>query len=68
MEDKIEYTQNSDSTQFIEAKKMITSVDLVNKFMQGKTYQKIIDFIMALQKSVEGKNKNDTPFPEVFKY
>jgi hypothetical protein len=51
--------------EFKEAKKMITSPDLLDKFLKGQTYTKIMDFICVLQKSVEGKNKKDTPIPEV---
>lgn len=49
---------------FTEAKKIINNQDLLNKFLQGKTYSKLMDFICALQQSVQGKNKNETPQPQ----
>lgn len=54
-----------DTDTFVEAKKRITSVDLLQNFIEGKTYTKIIDFIVMLQKSVESTNKNETPLPDV---
>jgi len=47
-----------------EAIKMINSQDLLDKFLKGETFKKLIDFICFLQKSVEGKSKKETPFPE----
>ncbi len=51
--------------EFTEAKKVINSQDLLSKFLNGKTFHKIMDFICTLQKSVEGKNRLETPLPEV---
>ena len=56
---------NSNTFEFREAKKMITSPDLLDKFLKGKTFNLIIDFICVLQKSVEGKTNNNTKFSEV---
>lgn len=53
------------SFEFTEAKKMITSHDLLDKFVKGKTFMVIMDFICVLQKSIEGKTRKDTSFPEV---
>lgn len=52
------------SNSFVEAKKLITSPDAHQKFLNGKTINLILDFICALQKSVESKSKKDTPFPD----
>lgn len=50
--------------EFKEAKKIITSTELLDKFLKGETFKKLMEFICFLQKSVEGKSKKDTPFPE----
>jgi len=47
------------------AKKMITSPDQIDKFMKSSTAIEILQFITALQKSIEGKNKYETSIPEV---
>jgi hypothetical protein len=56
------------NTQFVEAKKMIKNVEILQEFMKGKTYNKIINFICVLQKSVEGINKTETNISEVITY
>jgi serine/threonine-protein phosphatase 2A activator len=45
----------------IEVKKMINSQELLSKFLNGKTFNLIMDFIVLLQKSVQGKNQYTTP-------
>lgn len=50
--------------EFKEAKKIINSKELLDKFLTGETFKKLIEFICFLQKSVEGKSLKDTPFPE----
>lgn len=50
--------------EFKEAKKIITSKELLDKFLTGETFKKLIEFICFLQRSVEGKSRKDTPFPE----
>lgn len=49
---------------FQESKKMISSKDTLEKFLTGKTFKKLLDFICFLQKSVESKSRKDNPFPE----
>jgi serine/threonine-protein phosphatase 2A activator len=44
---------------FIEAKKLITSPMHLETFHKGPGYQIVMDFICALQKSVEGKTSQD---------
>lgn len=56
--------QNPSTFNFTEAKKMITSPLALDTFLKGQTYKLIVDFICALQKSVEGKCRSDTPIPE----
>lgn len=50
--------------QFKEAKKIINSKELLDQFLAGQTFKKLMEFICFLQKSVEGKSKKETPFPE----
>lgn len=59
-----QYTIDKQNYSFKEAKKIITSQELLEKFLKGETFKKILDFICFLQKSVEGININDTPFPD----
>jgi hypothetical protein len=47
------------------AVKLIKNVDQLEIFIKGNTFNKIMDFIFALQKSVENSNRYDISLPEV---
>lgn len=56
---------NDSNHKFIEAKKLITSQEVLEgKFLKSQTFTQIMDFICFLQKSVEGKSVSDTPLPK----
>lgn len=46
---------------FVKAEKRITSTELLQTFLSGKTYNKIMDFIKALQFSIFQKKRSDIP-------
>ena len=45
--------------EYKESKKLINNENLP-LFLKGKTCQKLLDFIVSLQKSVQSKNKTQT--------
>jgi serine/threonine-protein phosphatase 2A activator len=49
------------------AEKLIKNVDILEKFLKGKTFTKIMDFILALQDSVKSSNPKETVLPEKLK-
>lgn len=49
-----------DSLKFGPTSKRITNPDLLDKFLKGKTYALIMNFIRALQNSIKGKSNSKT--------
>ena len=47
------------------AEKVINNPNLLNQFINQKSYNSIIAFIECLQQSVESKSKSETPITEV---
>ncbi len=50
-----------DKHKFVETSKKITHPDLLNTFLNGKTYALIMNFIKMLQNSVKGKSNSKVP-------
>jgi len=49
---------------FVEANKKVNSQQALDKFLKSPTFTMIMDFICALQKSVESKSNLDIPEPD----
>ncbi len=46
-------------------KKLIKNEQMLATFLKGKTFEKIINFVILLQKTVESKNRLDTKLSPV---
>jgi hypothetical protein len=51
--------------EFKEARKMIKTPDQIDRFLKGSTAASILQFMIILQKSIEGKCMSDTKIPNV---
>ena len=50
-----------DKHKFVATTKKITHPDLLNTFLNGKTYALIVNYIKLLQNSVKGKSNSQVP-------
>jgi len=66
--DMINFSIEKKDYEYKEAKKVINSTELLDKFLKGETFKKLMEFICFLQLSVEGKSKKETLFPENVNY